>query len=60
MPLNIEYIDTPIDIRNAYQYYTCSDMTKLKSIGFHNEFNSLDSGVEDYVKNYLEKNYSIY
>ncbi|MFM7103933.1 MAG: ADP-glyceromanno-heptose 6-epimerase, partial [Flavobacteriales bacterium] len=60
MPVNIEYIDTPVDIRNAYQYYTCAEMAKLKSIGFHHEFNSLDSGVDDYVKNYLEKNYTIY
>ena len=60
MPESIEYIDTPADIRSAYQYYTCADMTKLKSIGFNHEFNSLDSGVEDYVKNYLEKNFSIY
>lgn len=60
MPVNIEYIDTPVDIRNAYQYYTCAEMTKLKSIGFHHAFNSLESGVDDYVKNYLEKNYTIY
>ena len=60
MPESIEYIDTPADIRSAYQYYTCADMTKLKSIGFNHEFNSLESGVEDYVKNYLEKNFSIY
>jgi ADP-L-glycero-D-manno-heptose 6-epimerase len=60
IPVNIEYIDTPSDIRSAYQYYTCADMMKLKSIGFNHEFKSLESGVEDYVKNYLEKNYSIY
>jgi len=60
VPVNIEYIDTPADIRGAYQYYTCADMEKLKSIGFHHEFHSLENGVEDYVKNYLEKNFAIY
>jgi len=50
---NISFIDTPEDIRNKYQYYTQATMGKLKSIGYRNEFTSLENGVEDYVKNYL-------
>ena len=49
----IEFIDTPIDIRDKYQYFTEAKMTKLKKAGYTKEFSSLENGVEDYVKNYL-------
>lgn len=49
----ISFIDTPADIRDKYQYFTEANMAKLKSIGFTQEFTSLEDGVEDYVKNYL-------
>ncbi len=52
-PENISYIDTPIDIRDKYQYFTEADMSKLRSAGYTKEFTSLEAGVEDYVKNYL-------
>lgn len=51
--LNIEFIDTPLDIREKYQYFTEADMTKLKSIGYNKPFYTLEEGVGDYVKNYL-------
>ena len=50
---NIEFIDTPIDIRNKYQYFTEAKMDKLKSIGYTQSFYSLEDGVKDYVQNYL-------
>lgn len=50
---HIEYIDTPIDIRDKYQYFTEANMNKLRSIGYEKAFTSLEEGVEDYVKNYL-------
>ncbi|WP_421977045.1 ADP-glyceromanno-heptose 6-epimerase [Roseivirga seohaensis] len=50
---SISFIDTPADIRDKYQYFTEANMAKLKSIGFTQEFTSLEEGVEDYVKNYL-------
>lgn len=53
-PLNIEFIDTPIDIRDKYQYYTQATMEKLKSIGYNKPFMTLEEGVTDYVKNYLD------
>jgi len=53
VPENIEFIDTPIDIRDKYQYFTEANMTKLRSIGYTKPFTSLEDGVEDYVKNYL-------
>jgi ADP-L-glycero-D-manno-heptose 6-epimerase len=49
----IEFVDTPIDIRDKYQYFTEANMTKLRSIGYTKPFTSLEDGVEDYVKNYL-------
>ncbi|MGZ4053419.1 MAG: ADP-glyceromanno-heptose 6-epimerase [Bacteroidia bacterium] len=50
---NIEFIDTPIDIRDKYQYFTEANMTKLKSIGYSKPFHTLEEGVKDYVQNYL-------
>jgi ADP-L-glycero-D-manno-heptose 6-epimerase len=52
-PPKVEYIDTPEDIRDKYQYYTEASMDKLRSIGYPRPFYSLEEGVEDYVKNYL-------
>ena len=58
VPENISFIDTPIDIRGKYQYFTEAKMEKLRKIGYIKEFHSLEAGVEDYVKNYLSgKNY---
>jgi ADP-L-glycero-D-manno-heptose 6-epimerase len=59
VPKNIEFIDTPIDIRDKYQYFTQANMSKLRSIGYDKPFTSLEDGVADYVKNYLmEHNYN--
>jgi len=50
----IEFIDTPADIRDNYQYFTEANMDKLRSIGYDKPFTSLEDGVNDYVGNYLE------
>ncbi len=52
----IEFIDTPADIRDKYQYFTEADMTKLKSIGYKKPFTALEDGIQDYVRNYLISN----
>jgi ADP-L-glycero-D-manno-heptose 6-epimerase len=52
--VNIEFIDTPIDIRDKYQYFTQADMTKLRTAGYDLPCYSLQEAVDDYVKNYLE------
>ena len=49
----VEYIDTPEDIRDKYQYFTEASMDKLRSIGYAQPFHSLEEGIEDYVTNYL-------
>lgn len=51
---NIEFIDTPADIRDKYQYFTEANMQKLKGIGYPFDFTTLEEGVKDYVQNYLE------
>lgn len=53
LPKNIEYIDTPEDIRDKYQYFTEAKMDKLRSIGYTRQFTPLEQGIHDYVKNYL-------
>jgi ADP-L-glycero-D-manno-heptose 6-epimerase len=49
----IEFVDTPADIRDKYQYYTQANMGKLRSIGYTKPFHTLEEGVDDYVRNYL-------
>jgi ADP-L-glycero-D-manno-heptose 6-epimerase len=49
----IEFIDTPLDIRDKYQYFTEADMNKLRRVGYKEDFYSLEEGVETYVKNFL-------
>lgn len=55
LPPKIEYIDTPEDIRDKYQYFTEADMSKLRAAGYSADFYSLEEGISDYVKNYLQK-----
>jgi ADP-L-glycero-D-manno-heptose 6-epimerase len=52
-PVQINYIDTPVDIRDTYQYFTEANMSKLRSIGYDEAFYTLEEGVKDYVQNYL-------
>ena len=49
----ISFIDTPVDIRDKYQYFTKASMTKLEKAGYKKAFHSLEEGVCDYVQNYL-------
>ena len=51
----IEFIDTPLDIRDKYQYFTEANMNKLKNIGYTKPFHSLEDGATDYVQNYLTR-----
>ncbi len=50
----IEFIDTPADIRANYQYFTEAKMEKIKITGCDVNFTSLGEGINDYVVNYLE------
>jgi ADP-L-glycero-D-manno-heptose 6-epimerase len=57
---NIQYIDMPMDLRETYQYYTEANMQKLFHAGYHHPFYTLEEGVDDYVRNYLDKDFAIY
>jgi ADP-L-glycero-D-manno-heptose 6-epimerase len=52
---NIEFIDTPPQIRDKYQYFTQADITKLRKAGCKKEITPLEDSVKDYVQNYLQK-----
>jgi ADP-L-glycero-D-manno-heptose 6-epimerase len=45
MPLVIDWIDIPEDIREKYQYFTEADMQKLLSAGYNNTFYNLEEGI---------------
>lgn len=50
---NIEYIDTPIDIREKYQYFTEADMKRLHTAGYNQPTFDIHEGCIDYVRKYL-------
>jgi ADP-L-glycero-D-manno-heptose 6-epimerase len=49
----IEYIDTPDDIRDKYQYFTEANMDKLLASGYGKPFADIHEGVDDYIRHYL-------
>ncbi len=50
---DIQFIDTPADIRDTYQYFTEANMEKLRAAGYQDDFYSLEAGIADYVGGYL-------
>jgi ADP-L-glycero-D-manno-heptose 6-epimerase len=53
VPVDIEFIDLPQHLRGKYQYYTCADVSRLKSAGWAGSQFSLEQAVRDYVGRYL-------
>ncbi|MEH6404375.1 MAG: ADP-glyceromanno-heptose 6-epimerase [Sneathiella sp.] len=51
----ISYIDTPLSIRDKYQYFTEANMQKLRNAGYGGNFYSLEDGISEYVTDYLAK-----
>ena len=49
----IEYMPMPENLRGRYQYFTEADMAWLEREGCDVPFHSLESGVADYLQNYL-------
>jgi ADP-L-glycero-D-manno-heptose 6-epimerase len=49
----IEFVDTPEEIRDRYQYFTQADTAKLRAAGFAEPFTALEDGVGRYVLDYL-------
>ena len=51
---NIRYIDMPESIRNSYQYFTQSEVDRLRRAGYNGGFTPLEEAVGHYVKTYLD------
>jgi ADP-L-glycero-D-manno-heptose 6-epimerase len=49
IPLLIDYIDTPILIRDKYQYFTEAKTNKLRVAGYNKPFHELEEGVSKYI-----------
>jgi ADP-L-glycero-D-manno-heptose 6-epimerase len=54
IPPNIEFIEMPESIKNQYQYYTCADISKLRSMNYDAPTTTLEDAVTDYAVNYLK------
>ncbi|MBS1616685.1 MAG: ADP-glyceromanno-heptose 6-epimerase [Bacteroidetes bacterium] len=54
LPAQIDFIDTPPDIRGKYQYFTEANMQKIRDAGYTRPFYSLETGVREYVSDFLE------
>ena len=51
----IEFIDTPADIRDKYQYFTEATMDKLRAAGYSRQFYPLEEAIAEYVQGYLSE-----
>jgi ADP-L-glycero-D-manno-heptose 6-epimerase len=50
----IDFVDTPVAIRDKYQYFTEARMERLRRAGYAKPFTSLEAGVGKYVRDFLE------
>ena len=48
-----DFIDTPPEIREKYQYFTEARMDRLRRAGYNRPFTALEDGVADYVTRFL-------
>ena len=53
-PPRVEYVDTPAEIRDKYQYFTEARMDRLRAAGYTAPFTVLEDGVARYVQGYLD------
>ncbi|MDP8232394.1 MAG: hypothetical protein P9L91_06965, partial [Candidatus Zophobacter franzmannii] len=52
LPETIDYIEMPDYLKAKYQYFTEADMSNLTAVD-NFQLSELQSGVTDYVQNYL-------
>ncbi len=50
---DIEFVDTPVEIRDKYQYFTEAQIVRLRKLGYQRDFTALEDGIADYVRNHL-------
>lgn len=53
--MRVDYVDTPVGIRDKYQYFTEAKMDRLRAAGYAAPMTSLEDGVRRYVQDYLSK-----
>jgi ADP-L-glycero-D-manno-heptose 6-epimerase len=51
--LAVEWVDTPLELRDRYQYFTEAKMERLRAAGYRASFAPVEEGVRDYVQRYL-------
>ncbi len=51
----IEYVDMPESIRGQYQYFTQSQVGRLRAAGYNAGFTSLEDAVGRYVTDFLDR-----
>jgi ADP-L-glycero-D-manno-heptose 6-epimerase len=49
----VAWVDTPVELRDRYQYFTEAKMDRLAAAGYRKPFASVEEGVRDYVGRYL-------
>jgi ADP-L-glycero-D-manno-heptose 6-epimerase len=52
---NIQYIEMPSEIRDSYQYFTQSEVDRLRGAGYNGGFTALEDAVALYVNNHLDR-----
>lgn len=52
----IDFVDTPANIRDKYQYFTEANINKLREIGYAREFYTLEEGIAEYIQQFLLQN----
>lgn len=55
LPLKIEYIDMPEQLRDRYQYFTRAETEKLAATGWPAHFTGMEAAANDYIVNYLQQ-----
>ena len=51
----VEYVDTPLSIRDKYQYFTEARMERVRAAGYGGQSTPLEEGVRRYVQDFLMK-----
>jgi len=50
---SVDYVDTPLSIRDRYQYFTEARMDRIRAAGFEGQSTPLEEGVRRYVQDFL-------
>ena len=53
--IEVEWADTPLELRDRYQYFTEARMDRLREEGYRKPFATVEEGVRDYVEHFLSR-----